>query len=146
MNKNIIGIALTSMISLCAGAAHAESAVRGSFAEVRPNGSSQSASFEHILPENFYFGSYDPTAGNPGSTLTITVNNAGTNESELESLTINAGPALSTAVDYEGNALIDTTSVEDAIAKQIDNIATSSAEDVTGYIRAFVGADGASLD
>lgn len=146
MNKKILGIALTSLMSLSAGAVQAESAIRGSFAEVRANGSSQSASFEQVLPDNMYFGSFDSAAGTSGSVLTIDMDDAGTNQSQLNSLTINAGPALSTAVDYEGTALVDTTSIEDAIAKQIDNIANSSPEDVTGYIRAFVGADGVILD
>ena len=51
--------ATVAVFAMSAGAAQAESAIRGAYAEVRANSSSQAASFEQVLPDNFYFSGTD---------------------------------------------------------------------------------------
>lgn len=174
MQRRVALSALSTLVLIAAsaGSVRAESAIRGAFAEVRPNGSAQAASFEHVLPDNFYFGSTldegsttnavgfdtleDGTAFNSGTTTlgagrigsALFVENTapGTNESSIRSLLIQAGPARSTSQDIEGVDLSTPSSLEDAIAERVAANAAATEEDVTGFIRAFVGADGFSAD
>ena len=165
MKKNmkrlsIAALATLGLVSLSTEAARADSAIRGAYAEVRANGSSQAASFEHVLPDNFYFGGTDaanaevltPISTNSlgeftggqviGTYLTVDVADPGTNQSNLLLLGVNAGVARSVTVDFAGTPLT-ATNLEDAIAEQVGTLIPTD-EDVIGLIRAFVGTDGTS--
>ena len=152
MNKlaKILGIAAIGAMALQVPA-QAETATRGAYAEVRPNGSSFAAAFETVLPDSAVTligtDGADPATISPAA-LTILVNAPGTNLSDLDSLTFT-------------NVIYDTSTqqtIEAAIARAIDvasgvtsGTVTTTEEDITGYIRAFVGPEGigaadASLD
>ena len=142
MNKlaKILGIAAIGAMALQVPA-QAETATRGAYAEVRPNGSSFAAAFETVVPDG-------AVATITAPVLTILVQNPGTNFSDLDSLTF-------TNVIYNTSA---QQTIEAAIARSIDiasgvtaGTVTTTEEDITGYIRAFVGPEGigaadASLD
>ena len=142
MNKiaKILGVAAIGAMALQVPA-QAETATRGAYAEVRANGSSFAAAFETVVPDSAV------TAVTSPVTLTITITDPGTNFSDLETLAISG-------VTYDTS---EQQTIEAAIARTIDGIAdgtftaTTLEEDVTGYIRAYVGPDGlgtadASLD
>ena len=153
--------ATVAVFAMSAGAAQAESAIRGAYAEVRANSSSQAASFEQVLPDNFYFSGTDRN-GDPvtaadsatflggiqpnfidqeiGTFLTVDVADPGTNQSNLLLLGVNAGIPRSTSVNYADQPLA-ATSLEDSIAEQVQSLSPTD-EDVTGLIRAFVGPEG----
>ena len=143
MNKlaKILGIAAIGAMALQVPA-QAETATRGAYAEVRPNGSSFAAAFETVVPD----GAVAQIGTNTAAALTILVQNPGTNLSDLDSLTF-------TDVIYNTTA---QQTIEAAIARAIDVAAGTASpatteEDITGYIRAFVGPEGigaadASLD
>lgn len=171
MKRRVVFAALSALglMVATAGTAQADSAIRGAFAEVRPNGSAQAASFEHVLPDNFYFGStldeagalvgvdtlptgtaFDDGAGvaggaRIGTALFIENTDAGLNTSSIRSLLIQAGPAISTSNDFTNTAIDAPRTLESAIAEQVQTL-TPTEEDVTGLVRAFVGADGFSAD
>ena len=91
MNKlaKILGIAAIGAMALQVPA-QAETATRGAYAEVRPNGSSFAAAFETVLPDSAVTligtDGADPATISPAA-LTILVTNPGTNLSDLDSLT-----------------------------------------------------------
>lgn len=107
----------------------AETATRGAYAEVRPNGSSFAASFETVVPDATPTIVLDPI-------LNVVVNAPGTNQSDLDSIQV-AG------VSYD-SVTTGLETIEAAIARQIDATSFTLAEDITGFIRAFVGPEGFS--
>lgn len=112
--------------------------MRAAYAEVRPNGSSISASFEHTLPQGVFF----DNAADGSSTFTIEgttvatpgVDAPGTNQSSLGSLVLSP----------DTNST-DLDTVEAATARAIDSAELlTQFEDVIGIVRSFVGPDGFS--
>ena len=145
MNKiaKILGVAAIGAMALQVPA-QAETATRGAYAEVRPNGSSFAAAFETVVPDSAVttVGLLDPI----NLIIDIEAGTEGTNFSDLNTIAV-SGVTYNTTVQQ---------TIEAAIARTIDGIAGGTItatleEDVTGYIRAYVGPDGlgtadASLD
>lgn len=110
----------------------AESAIRAAYVEVRPNGSSVSVSFEHVLPDGVFF----DNSASGSTTLTITVDDPGLNTSSIRELSVNA---ITNAGSLE--------TVEAATARSIDSAtALGQFEDVIGIVRSFVGVDDAESE
>lgn len=122
------GIAAVGMLALQLPS-QAENAVRGAYAEVRPNGSSFAAALEVVVPDAITLTEISDPA------LVMDIDDPGTNQSSLEELTIEN-------VDYDTDGLGIQT-LEAAIARAIDE-EDYTPEDLTGFIRAFVGPDGFS--
>jgi hypothetical protein len=107
----------------------AENAVRAAYAEVRPNGSSFAAALEVVVPDALAVTNIEDPA------LVLTIDDAGTNQSYLEEMIVDNVTFSTDGVGIQ--------TLEAAIARAID-LENLPAEDLTGYIRAFVGPDGFS--
>ncbi|MEM8721736.1 MAG: hypothetical protein AAGE84_20970 [Cyanobacteria bacterium P01_G01_bin.39] len=138
------GIAALSLI-IAQAPAQADSAVRGAYSEVRANGSSFAAAFEHVLPDGVYFdvgvGGDDAAGTAPTAadvTMSVDITAAGTNQSEFESITI-TGLATNDA---------GVSSLEEAIANAVNLSVDGTAvgfleeEDIIGLVRSFTGPEG----
>ena len=112
-----------------------DAAFRGAYAEVRPNTSSFASSFEVIVPEGAVTIGLSPIV----FASDIPDGTAGTNLTGLNSLNIN-------------NLFIETNNlqtIDAAISRAIDRASGVSSgtvftteEDITGYIRSYVGPEG----